>query len=379
MIFKQIAKMFSSKVYPSPSICILGNQIKIESEYYNLAPSLISKLNIQLYKQPNHPIALIFSKLRQILEAKNFSIFQDFNPVVTVKQNFDDLLFPPDHIGRRKSDTYFISKTHLLRTHTTVHDVEALKTGAEKVAIIGQVFRRDSIDKIHFPIFHQLDLVKLFDSSCSEVEIVNELKADIILLLSSLFGEKFQFRWSSSYFPFTQPSLELEILHQGTWIEILGCGILRPEIIQLAQRTGKKAYAAGIGLERIAMILLQIPDIRFFWSTNELFLSQWSDGKLRNFVSFSKYPSSCRDISFWISNSAFDSNSFHEIVREEGGDLVQQVTLVDEFECQSEGKKSKTFRIVYQSPEKTLLNTTVNEIQERIRASCTSTLGVELR
>lgn len=378
MILKRIYRFFSVKVLPS-KICINSKQFLIEPNYYNVSPSLLPKLNIQLYKQPNHPIALIFSKLQRILKAQDFTIFQDFNPVVTVKENFDDLLFPPEHVGRTMSDTYFISKSHLLRTHTTAHDVEALKTGAERIAIIGQVFRRDSIDKIHFPIFHQLDLVKLFDASCTEAEITSELKRDLILLLSSLFGNNFQFRWNSSFFPFTEPSFELEILHQGTWIEMLGCGILRPEIIQLSQRPDKKAYAAGIGLERIAMILLQIPDIRFFWSQNDLFLRQWSDGILRSFTPFSKYPSCARDISFWIPNASFDSNSFHEIVREEGGDLVQQVTLVDEFECQNEGRTSKTFRIVYQSPEKTLLNSIVNEIQERIRASCTLTLGIELR
>ena len=280
MILKRIYRFFSVKVLPS-TICINSKQFLIEPNYYNVSQSHLPKLNIQLYKQPNHPIALIFSKLQLILKAQDFIIFQDFNPVVTVKENFDDLLFPPEHVGRKMSDTYFISKSHLLRTHTTAHDIEALKTGGERIAIIGQVFRRENIDKIHFPIFHQLDLVKLFDSSCTEAEITSELKGDLILLLSSLFGDNFQFRWNSSFFPFTEPSFELEILHQGAWIEMLGCGILRPEIIQLSQRPDKKAYAAGIGLERVAMILLQIPDIRFFWSQTT---SSFVNGAMAFFV-----------------------------------------------------------------------------------------------
>src|SRR5207247_2325372 len=107
-----------------------------------------------------------------------------FNPIVTVKQNFDDLGFPKDHSGRNKTDSYYINKQIMLRTHTSAHQLEVFSKGNKKFLISGDVYRRDEIDSSHYPIFHQMEGAQIFNMQNAEQEI-SEDKKDLILLNSS--------------------------------------------------------------------------------------------------------------------------------------------------------------------------------------------------
>ena len=142
-----------------------------------------------------------------------------------------------------------------------------------------------------------------------------------------LFGDKIPIRWQTCYFPFTSPSFEIEIQYRDKWVEVCGCGVLQQSILR---DTGAplNAWAFGLGLERLAMILFDVPDIRIFWSTDERFLSQFEPGKISKFVPFSKYPSTSRDVSFWINDEEFDANGLFDLIRSKAGDLVEDVKLV---------------------------------------------------
>lgn len=114
-------------------------------------------------------------------------------------------------------------------------------------------------------------------------------------MVTHLFGEV-EMRWVDAYFPFTEPSFELEIFFQGEWLEVLGCGVMQQVILDAGAGEGKKAWAFGLGLERLAMILFDIPDIRLFWTEDKRFLSQFQAGCFKpggvgtKFQSFSKFP-----------------------------------------------------------------------------------------
>ena len=202
--------------------------------------------------------------------------------------------------------------------------------------------------------------------------------------------EPIQLRWVEAYFPFTSPSWELEVFWQGDWLEVLGCGVVKQVILDNAMVPNKIGWAFGVGLERLAMVLYEIPDIRLFWSRDARFLSQFTEEQpITKFVPFSKYPSSPRDVAFWVrgtSTSAggalqqhFHENDVMEIVRDIGGDMVEHVQLVDEFKHPQTGRKSYCYNINYRSLERPLSREEANTLHEKIRKELEEKLAVELR
>ncbi|ONM38428.1 Phenylalanine--tRNA ligase chloroplastic/mitochondrial [Zea mays] len=187
-----------------------------------------------------------------------------------------------------------------------------------------------------------------------------------------------EMRWVDTYFPFTNPSFELEIYFQDDWLEVLGCGVTEQEILKRNGRRDHVAWAFGLGLERLAMVLFDIPDIRLFWSNDKRFTSQFSEGKLGvKFKPFSKFPPCYKDMSFWI-NGAFTENNLCEVVRGIAGDLVEEVKLIDNF-TNKKGMTSHCYRIAYRSMERSLTDEEINNLQLNVREAVKDKLKVELR
>ncbi|KAH9621018.1 hypothetical protein KSS87_005301 [Heliosperma pusillum] len=185
-------------------------------------------------------------------------------------------------------------------------------------------------------------------------------------------------RWIDTYFPFTSPSFELEIYFQEKWLEVLGCGVMEREILKRSGKPENYAWAFGLGLERLAMVLFDIPDIRLFWSTDERFTSQFSKGQLGvKFKPFSKFPPCYKDMSFWL-NDSFTENNLCEVVRGIGGDLVEEVRLIDNF-TNKKGMTSQCYRIVYRSMERNLTDEEINDLQSKVREEAEHKLNVVLR
>lgn len=142
-------------------------------------------------------------------------------------------------------------------------------------------------------------------------------------------GDRIKLRWTDDEFAFTSPSFQLEMFWKGKWLELLGCGIVRQHVLDRAGRSDSMGWAFGIGLDRLAMVLFDIPDIRLMWSTDERFISQFKPNVISRFQPFSKYPPCYMDISFWIpQDRSFVENDFMETIRETAGDLVESVKLV---------------------------------------------------
>lgn len=205
--------------------------------------------------------------------------------------------------------------------------------------------------------------------------------------------EPLRARWIEAYFPFTSPSWELEVFWQGDWLEVLGCGVTKQDVLINAGVPDQIGWAFGVGLERVAMLLFSIPDIRLFWSKDPRFLNQFSSKEnVNTFVPFSKYPECYKDVSFWLRSSSsstgggmrsnaqdFHENDVMEVVREVGSDLVEDVRLVDNFQHPVSGRKSLCYRINYRSLERTLRNEEVNQLHESVRKQLVEKLGAELR
>ncbi|KAI1102289.1 phenylalanyl-tRNA synthetase [Jackrogersella minutella] len=440
-----ITATINGKVYP-------------KDYWYNIPHNVVDKIPRRLHLQKDHPVCITRQIIESVFPAPTYEYHNQFFPVVTTKQNFDSLGFPADHPGRAKSDTYYINRTTLLRTHTSAHQADLFRANrSEGYLISADVYRRDEVDRSHYPIFHQMEGARSWDRakvangdvaaailsdleklpkhnievqdpnppfheernprqaehhSPAEAEaIAAHLKRSLELMVVEIFtrakaaamkadpnfvDEPLQVRWVEAYFPFTSPSWELEVYYGQEWLEILGCGVVKQDLYINAGVPNQLGWAFGIGLERIAMILFQIPDIRQFWSEDPRFLDQFrgvSDDldSLKLFKPVSKYPICPKDTSFWLRQrpavggvasanaDGFHENDMMEIVRSVAGDVVEDVKLVDEFTNRKTGRKSLCYRINYRSLERTLKNDEVNDMHAEINRLLVKKLGVEIR
>ncbi len=330
-----------------------------------------------LTKKEHSPVKILFDQIIALPRFKDFDVV-DFPRIVTVEQNFDLLNTPKDHPSRRETDTYYVDDTHVLRTQATVMwsfylkdeaVLKKLETDGEVGALSrGIVFRKDEIDRNHYPAFHQIDGLYVCKKS-KKVITLKDLEDVQIDLAKSIFGEDIHYQFLTDTFPFTDPSVEMDIQFNGTWLEVNGAGLVHPQVLKNFGLDPEvyNGWAFGFG-DRLAMIKMGIPDIRILWSDDPRITSQFKDIN-STFKEVSKYPAIVRDISFII-DANISLNNYYEIVRDIGKDVLEEVQLIDTFENEKKfgaGKISYTFRIVYRSLERTLTNSEVNDLHEEIR------------
>jgi len=371
----------------------------------NVTPYISNLVGRGLHRDTSHPLGIIKAKIENYFnnldEDVKFDIVDSLDPLVSAQACFDDLLIPEDHPGRKPSDTYYVTrdggravssaKDTLLRTHTSAHQSMLMREGREAFLCTGDVYRRDEIDATHFPAFHQMEGLKLFDPALVGGEmtreewlespgcklIADDLKKTLEGLCDELFGpvEK---RWIDEYFPFTEPSFELEIFYNGDWMEVLGCGVIHSGVLSNVGKSDRHGWAFGLGLERLAMVLFTIPDIRLFWTDDARFTKQFKEGEIKTFKPYSKYPPCYKDIAFWIPDG-FEPNDFFEIGRGVAGELVEKMDLIDEFTNPKTGKTSHCYRITYRSMDRSLADEEINKLQFELRDLAEEKLGIELR
>lgn len=266
-----------------PTLEVQGTSYPTDS-WTNVTPSILDKLDARLHTQPAHPIGI----LRRLIE-KQFQGFASItapSPIVSVYKNFDELGFAADHSGRSVTDSYYLNKDTLLRTHTSAHEVEVFTSQRDKWLLAADVYRRDEIDASHHPVFHQMEGARTFaldEQSIAELRRENEvlqakltarnivieddtridadnpfqeghdpvvaelvaqnLKHHLNSLIFALFSseaqkldvaEPLRVRWITAFFPFTTPSYEVEVFFNGKWLEILGSGVVQQRTLDQA-------------------------------------------------------------------------------------------------------------------------------------------------
>jgi len=221
-----------------------------------------------------HPINHMKDSIFNLLVSFGFEII-DGPEIETEKFNFDMLNIKESHPARQMHDTFYVEKkSNLLRTHTSPVQIRGMLEKKPPLAFIsgGKVYRKDD-DATHLPMFHQIEGI-LVDENVSFAQ----LKDLIYKIVHSLFGEDIKLRFRPSYFPFTEPSAEVDILStEGKWIEILGCGLVNPIVLENCNIDSNKhsGLAFGLGIERIAMLKHNMNDIREFYKSNLDFLGQF--------------------------------------------------------------------------------------------------------
>ena len=190
--------------------------------------------------------------------------------------NFTALNIPEDHPARDMQDTFYLQGDLLLRTHTSPVQIRHLEQNPPPVRIVapGRVYRRDAVDATHSPVFHQVEVLAI-----DEGLDFSHLRGTVMAFLKAFFGD-LPVRFRASYFPFTEPSAEVDVQWRGRWLEVMGCGMVDPNVLRDSgiDPDVYTGYAFGMGIERIAMNRYQIPDIRLFTENDKRFLEQFKTG-----------------------------------------------------------------------------------------------------
>ncbi|WP_009544139.1 phenylalanine--tRNA ligase subunit alpha [Crocosphaera subtropica] len=188
--------------------------------------------------------------------------------------NFEALNIPPDHPARDMQDTFFLTENVLMRTHTSPVQIRYMETHEPPIRIVapGRVYRRDTVDATHSAVFHQVEILAV-DKGLT----FTDLKGTIKEFLTQMFGEELPVKFRASYFPFTEPSAEVDVQWKGKWLEVMGCGMVDPNVLKAVGYDPEvyTGFAAGLGIERFAMVLHQIDDIRRLYNSDIRFLSQF--------------------------------------------------------------------------------------------------------
>src|SRR5712671_1484957 len=263
-----------------------AEKVRAEEEFDALA-----KIDISLPGTPHeigslHPLHQMHDRAIQIFRRMGFALAEGPD-IETEWYCFDALNTPPDHPARNEQDTFYLPDGRLLRTHTSTVQIRAMQAPPPPMRVIapGACYRRDEIDATHSAQFHQIEGLYV-DENVS----VADLKGTLEFFMRELFGADTAVQFRPHYFPFTEPSLEVYVkskaLKKGEqWIEVCGCGIVHPAVFEAVNKArGDKAYdpekwtgyAFGLGMDRLAMILFDIPDIRFFAQNDLRFLKQFA-------------------------------------------------------------------------------------------------------
>lgn len=234
--------------------------------------SIDISLPVQSEKLGNlHPITKTIDKICQYFISRGYSI-EDGPEIESEYFNFDALNIPKDHPARDMHDTFYVDAQMLLRTHTSPVQIRSILKSKAPLKIIcpGKVYRSDA-DQTHTPMFHQIEGL-LIDEKVN----FGNLKHELTEFLNYFFGKKLKVRFRPSYFPFTEPSAEVDIMDKKGWLEIMGCGMVHPNVLKEAGVDPKKysGFAFGLGIERMTKLDYQMDDMRLLFENDLRLISQ---------------------------------------------------------------------------------------------------------
>jgi len=340
-----------------------------------------------LSRTPGSPLFEMVKRVKAVPTFSNFDTI-DIPEIIPTSILFDLFNFPPEHPARSKSDTYFVDDAHALRTHDTVfwyyylqqpEIKERIAKGESLGALCyGKVYRKDEIDRRHMNTFHQMGGWFIQPDSKGTLQL-DDLKKALSQMVETIFGKETEYRFLDDTFPYTDPSLQIEVHMNGAWVEIMGGGMPKKSVLKDLSLEGYNGWAFGFGLERLAIISMQLPDIRLLWSNDERVRKQLVLG--HPFTAVSKYPPVVRDISFIVAKG-FVPNTYFDLVRDVAGDLVEEVALIDTYENAEklgEDNVSYAYRITYRSVERTLTNEEVSVLHAKLEAATVQNYGATIR
>ncbi len=341
-----------------------------------------------LSRTPGSPLHEIVKRVQNVPALSGLDVIE-IPEIVPAEITFDLFDFPADHVARSSSDTYYADEKNILRTHNTVswyyyfHNEEVIERAKRKEHLgalcFGKVYRKDEIDRRHMNVFHQIDGWKLIPNEEGMMPL-DELKRVLSEIVENVFGADTEYRFLDDTFPYTDPSTQIEVMVNGQWVEILGAGMVKPSVLAKMGIEGYNGWAFGFGLERLAMLSMELPDIRLLWSDDDRVKKQLVLGT--KFKEVSKFPAIIRDISFLVDTAGFAPNNYFDVVRDVVGDTAEEMALIDEYENEAKfgaGKKSYAYRITYRALDRTLTDEEVNTLHKALEEKTKEVFNATVR
>ena len=286
-ILRGMSKLDSSK---RPYVGSFANKVKnvvqkqLDEKLHDLsfaelkAKILSESLDVTMPGETNllgniHPLNNTRDKILDIFIGLGYQVSTGPH-IETDYYNFEALNIPPDHPARDMQDTFFLTNGDLMRTHTSPVQIHYMEKNVPPIRIVapGRVYRRDTVDSTHSAVFHQIEILAV-DKGLT----LTNLKGTVKEFLRQFFGEELPIKFRASYFPFTEPSIEVDVQWKGKWLEIMGCGMVDPNVLEAVGYDPEiyTGFAAGLGVERFAMVLHKIDDIRRLYTNDLRFLEQF--------------------------------------------------------------------------------------------------------
>ena len=379
----------------------------------NVCPAILDWMERKCHLAEDNPINLVKQKVYDHFQRNHvdengkllFPTFDHFSPI-TPEQSFDHLLIPLGHFNKSNAEVYYLNKDTILRDVSSVHLSDLIAEGYDRFLCTGDVYRHMAYNPIHATVFHQMDMQRLFTkeelytgnrsgnifeagartSKEADLEgqvvhtrdavklLMLDMRQTIEAVLEDLLGVGVKCRWKHYYCQFARPCNALFVMHQGEWLEILVGGVLRQEIVDKAGAMDKIGWNCRLGLDRLAMVLYNIPDIRLLQLKNnditKILTSldpNSSTGRFDREFAF-LIPSDMDIVKFQY--------HFYELVRIAAEDSVQEVELVDQFP--KTGMVAQRYRIAYHSWVKSLSESDVNCYHDLIKELAASKFKVNL-
>ena len=338
----------------------------------------------------HHAISLLYEKISSYMQQahpeSDVRVYRK-HPIVTVKDNYDNLLIASDNISRSSTYTHYVDEHHLLRTHTTaqipgiLRELAATKEEWSDVVILlpGLAYRRDVTDKKHVGQVHMLEMWRIKKTG-KDKPIVKDNLIEVVTGVANTAAPGWKLRIIDSPHPYTKQGIEVNAVQGDKDIEILECGLINDQILANAGLDPNEysGWALGMGLDRLVMTLKDIPDIRYLRSTNPKIAIQMKD--LSKYHEISNQPAIRRDMSYSVPSSYVEED-INEDIREALGDnqnILESVEILSETAYDdlpkivrerlgiSIGQKNILVRITLRHLERALENTEANDIYDAI-------------
>lgn len=252
---------------------ILNKTTYPADDWTNITKRLEPFVGATLFKRKNHPLRLtqeeivtFFQKWYQqnVSSDIQLPIYKDLDPV------------EPNTSKTKDPKTFYVNRDLMLRTHSTNREIKFLKKGIDNFVMVVDLYRRCEMDTNHFPAFHRVNIIRSLNCEQNNADnLRDEQRAVLVEMLEHLMGHNVKFRWTDVSLYATDPSWMLEVWHLNEWQRIAGGGLIRNEIFEKSNRTNSIGWEIAIALDRLAMILYHIFDIRLLWNANQSFLKQF--------------------------------------------------------------------------------------------------------
>jgi phenylalanyl-tRNA synthetase alpha chain len=355
---------------------------KTELDSYLAIPDLTES------KSP-HAIKIIYEKvadyMRQTHPSSDVKVYRK-NPIVTVKDNYDNLLISADNISRSSTYTHYVDKNHILRTHTSAHLPGILRDLPKKedwqdvlILLPGLAYRRDVSDKKHVSQVHMLEMWRVVKNSARSV-VVKEDLLKVVRGVAKTAAPGWKLRIEDSPHPYTNQGIEVNAVMGDRDIEILECGLIKEDILKNAGLDPKKhsGWALGMGLDRLVMTIKNIPDIRYLRSKNPKIATQMMN--IEPYREVSDQPAIKRDMSYCVPDNYVEEDVSADIRQALGKDIdaLEDVQIISQTEYDKlpdhikerlgikTGQKNLLVRITLRHLEKSITNKEANDMYERI-------------